>query len=271
MKTFDYRRFDYRGFIESGFDIVNKDGQTVPFRFNNIQNQYYAHDASGRDIILKFRQPGFSSLITAIFTTDFLLRKNSYSVIVADVDDNSEGLLSKVKLYLASYEEKNKIKVPLKYNSKTELYNTFMNTTFKIGTAQNQEFGRSRTITNLHLSEVAFFPNIDKIIAGAGQAVVADGRFLMETTANGFNEFKRYYEEAKLNLNGFKALFYKATDFYNETFLNKKKIELGDKFPQEYPKDDVTAFLTSGECYFIKDSLQRILQEITNQEVRAVA
>jgi len=250
---------DYKRFIEDNLQLVSKDGERVDFKLNRIQDKYLLQDYTGRDIVLKARQQGFSSLITGIFTTDFILRQNSYSVIVADIEDNAEGLLAKVKLYLASYEEKNKIKVPLKYNSKSELYNPFMNTTFKIGTAKNTEFGRSKTITNLHLSEVAFYSNIDNLIAGAGQAVVENGRFIMETTANGFNDFKRYYEDGQNQSNGFKSLFYRASDFYNQEFLRKKQVELKDRFVQEYPESDIEAFLTSGECYFSKDSLKHIL------------
>jgi hypothetical protein len=250
---------DYKRFIQENLQIVDKIGNRVNFKLNKIQDRYLLEDYSGRDIVLKARQQGFSSLITAVFTTDFILRQNSYSIIVADVEDNAEGLLAKVKIYLESYEEKNKIKVPLKYNSKSELYNPFMNTTFKIGTAKNTEFGRSTTITNLHLSEVAFYVNINNLIAGAGQAVVENGRFIMETTANGFNDFKRYYEEGKNRSNGFKSLFYKASDFYNREFLEKKRVELKDKFFQEYPENDIESFMTSGECYFEKEALKTIL------------
>jgi hypothetical protein len=258
---------DYKRFIEENLQIVDKTGSRIDFKLNAIQDKYLLNDCSGRDIILKFRQPGLSSLITGIFTTDFILRQNSYSVIVADIDDNAEGLLSKVKIYIESYEEKNKMKVPLKYNSKSELYNPFMNTTFKIGTAKNTEFGRSRTITNLHLSEVAFYPNIKNLIAGAGQAVVEDGRLIMETTANGFNDLKRYYEDGKNQSNGFKSLFYRASDFYSKEFLEKKRVELKEKYPQEYPENDIEAFITSGNCYFDKNALQVYLRESSDYRV----
>ncbi len=253
---FNPEQFDYKRFIENNFDIIDKKGNRVPFKFNNIQNQYFNNDYTGYDDILKARQQGFSSLITAIFGTDFILRKNSYSVVVADVEDNSEGLLSKVKLYIQSYEDKNKIKVPLKYNSKNELYNNFMNTYYKIGTAKNTEFGRSRTITNLHLSEVAYFSSIKNIIAGAGQAVVEGGRFIKETTANGFNEYK----EERESVSNFNKLFYPASKFYHKDFLEKKKLELKDKYCQEYPETEIEAFISSGETYFDKQALRYYLE-----------
>src|SRR3989339_766737 len=151
---------NYRQFIEDNFKIVNKQGVLVDFILNAIQRKYLLEDYTGTDDILKARQEGFSSLINAIFTADFLLKEHSYSVIVADIEENATGLLDRVKMFLSSYEEKNKIKIPLKYDSRFEMYNNFMDSRFVIGTAKNAEFGRSKTITNLHCSELAFFSNI---------------------------------------------------------------------------------------------------------------
>lgn len=252
--------YNYKQFIEDNFQIVNKESELVDFKLNAIQNQYLMHDATYSDLILKARQQGFSSLITAIFSTDFILKEYSYSVIAADIEDNAEGLLEKVKLYIQSYEEKNKIKVPLKYNSRAELSNPLMNSRFKIATSKNIDFGRSKTFTNLHCSEVAFFSNIQRVIAGAGQSVVETGKKIFETTANGFNELKTLWDDSKQGKTNLTPLFYKASDFYSKEFLDNKRRELGRLFAQEYPETDLEAFLTSGLCYFDSDRLQQYLR-----------
>lgn len=246
----------YKNFIEENFLIVNKAGETVPFIFNSIQTKFLEHDYADDCIILKARQEGFSSLIDAIFTTDFILRKNSYSVIVADIEENAIGLLDRVKFFLDSYAQINKVKVPLKYNNRFELHNPLQNSYLIIGTAKNTEFGRSKTISNLHLSELAFFPNIEKILAGCGQAVVENGRKILETTANGFNEFEELWNDPKTI---YKKLFYKASDFYSAEFLAKKRLELKETFQAEYPENDVECFLSSGQCYFDKEVLKVFL------------
>ncbi len=247
---------NYHKFIESRLKIINKESEEVPFVLNDIQSKYLNHDATGRDIILKARQQGFSSVILGQFTADFLLKAHSFNVVVADIDDNAAGLLKRVKYYIQKYEEVKGVKVPLKYNSKTELYNEAMDTTYIIGTAKNTEFGRSRTITNLHLSEAAFYPNLEDLIAGAGQAVVEQGRLIIETTANGFNYFKTFWDECMLGVKPYKPLFYKASDFYSPEFLDRKRMELGKKFQQEYPNTAEEAFLTSGDLYFDSEALQ---------------
>lgn len=251
---------DYKRFIQDCFKIVNKQGELVDFKLNEIQNQYLEQDFTGQDIVLKARQQGFSSLITAMFTSDFLLSEHSYSVIIADNEDNAEGLLKKVKDYIKSYELKRGIKIKLKYNTKMELHNEFMDTTFTIGTAKNQEFGRSKTITNLHCSELAFYPNIQAIIAGAGQAVTETGIKIFETTANGFNQFKTFYDNSKVGETGYKALFYPASKFYKPEFLKVKRLELDRMYYQEYPDTDIEAFMTSGECYFENESLRYYME-----------
>jgi hypothetical protein len=253
----------YKKFIEDNFQIVDKQGNLVDFRCNPIQDKYLLQDMSGSDIILKARQQGFSSIITALFATDFLLVPNSYSVIIADIEENAIGLLSKVKQYVESYEYKNKIKIPFKYESRFELDNSLMKSKFIIGTAKNIDFGRSRTFTNLHCSEVAFYSNIESIKAGAVQAVVASGRKIFETTANGFNEFRKFYMSAKEGANNYRAHFYRASAFYTEEFLAMKKKELGRLYPQEYPETDIEAFLTSGECFFDMGALKRHLDFAT--------
>lgn len=256
----------YKKFIENRFKIVNKENKAVPFILNKIQNKYLLEDYSGRDVILKARQQGFSSIILAIFTVDFLLKENSRSVIMADISDNASELLDRVKFYLKSYEEIKKVKIPLKYNSKYELFNEATNSRYTIGTADNYDFGRSKTITNLHLSEFAFYKQPEKLLAGAMQAVVPSGRVIIETTANGFNSFKTFWDECKVGERTFNPLFYKASDFYSSDFLERKRKELKELFSQEYPETDIEAFVTSGDNYFDKEALQFYLEAVQNAE-----
>lgn len=257
--------FSYKRFIPARFRIINKKGEDSAFdsdeRHWGLQLRFLEElRLLSRLVILKARQQGFSSIILAVFTADFILRPNSRSVVVADIDDNATELLDRVKMYIKFYEEIAQTKVPLKYNSKTELYNEYNGARYTIGTAKNTEFGRSKTITNLHLSEFAFYPNPEKILAGAGQAVVEDGRLIIETTANGFNEFKSFWDKSVLGETNYKPLFYKASDFYTPDFLANKQRELGRLYMQEYPESALEAFLTSGNLFFEAMALKHYLE-----------
>jgi hypothetical protein len=249
------KNLGYKRFIEERLTIVNKEAEEVSFILNAIQDKYLLEDYTGNDVILKARQQGFSSLILAIFTADFLLKDNQRNVIVADIDDNATELLDRVKQFIGSYEEKVQTKVPLKYNSKYELYNEATKSRYTIGTAKNVDFGRSKTITNLHLSEFAFYLHPNKLFAGALQAVVPNGRIIIETTANGYNEFKVFWDECVLGERTFNPLFYPASHFYDDGFLANKKKQLKELYPQEYPETATEAFLASGEQYFNPTSL----------------
>lgn len=256
------KNLGYKKFIEERLRIVDKNANDVPFILNAVQNEYLLQDYSGADVILKARQQGFSSLILAIFTVDFLIKENHRCVIVADRSENAIELLEKVKFYIKSYEEKRKVKVPLKYNSKYELFNEATNSKYTIGTAENTDFGRSKTINNLHLSEFAFYPHPEKFLAGALQAVVPNGRIIIETTANGFNFFKTFWDECRLGIRPFKPLFYGAKETYDDAYLAMKRQQLKELFPQEYPNTPEEAFLTSGIPYFDKEALQEYLQGV---------
>lgn len=245
-------------FIEDQLSIIDKTGKEVPFKLNAIQRKF-VNEATGRDIILKARQQGFSSFILGAFTKDFIFKENSLSVVLADNADNSQDLLARVKHYIKAFELQNNTKVPLKYNSKYELHNSYNNARYIIGTAENSEFGRSKTITNLHMSEAAFYKHFRKLHASAGTALVPSGRFVVETTANGFDEFKEFWDETVLGETGFEPHFFRASDFYSQEFLAAEKKRLGRLFDQEYPETAETAFITSGEQYFDQDALRELL------------
>ena len=117
MQTSPYTKSSL--FIEEQLSIIDKTGKEVPFQLNNVQ-KLFVEEATGKDIILKGRQMGFSSFILGAFTSDFIFKENSLSVVVADIADNAQDLLARVKHYIRAFETKNNTKVPLKYNSKYE-------------------------------------------------------------------------------------------------------------------------------------------------------
>lgn len=240
---------NYKAFIEENFRIIDKNATETQLILNSIQDHWINIEAS-RKIELKARQQGFTTIISAKKATKFILLPNRYIVTIADNTDNAMGILERVKFMLKSYEDINHVKVPLKYNSKYELFNEANNSHWIIGTAENIDVGRSKTITDLHISEAAFARDLKRLLAGVLQAVVPDGEVDIETTANGFNEFKQVWDLATLGENNLTPLFYKASEFYSPEFLAEKKKELGAFYAQEYPETPEEAFLTSGDLFF---------------------
>ena len=68
---------NYQAFIEKNFQIINKQGKIQPFILNNVQDRYYVGLASHygknvegvRDIILKARKEGISSIVLAMLSS----------------------------------------------------------------------------------------------------------------------------------------------------------------------------------------------------------
>lgn len=259
-----FKADSYIKLIREDFRIVNKEGLEVPFTMKEAQDDFIKN-ITGRDIILKARQLGFSALILAIATVRFIYSKNERIVCISHETSATQRLLDRVKFYINCFEQKAGAKIPMKYNSRSEMAFTDRNNSFYIGSAGSKEFGRGDTITFLHLSEAGFYENMENLFAGVMQAVTPNGLVFIESTANGFNFFRDFWMRTKLNETGFKDHFYNPKWEYGEAFLEQKKKELQGKFPQEYPMTDVEAFITSGNLYFDNLSLRYYLENIKEQ------
>jgi hypothetical protein len=285
------QRSDPRCWIESNLWLRGKDQRMVPFRLWPAQAHWYRR-RSGCDVILKARQLGFTSLICALYLADTVLRPNTISVMVAHDLDSVERIFQIVRLFWERLpeEEKRRLGEP-RYLNKRELYWPSLNSRFWVGTAGSAASGRGHTINNLHCSELAYWSNLEKVLAGLTEGVPPGGRIVIESTANGTgNPFHDLWVEAKQEESAYHPHFYpwwwdqgyrlpgpplrdlteeeqqlKETRGLNEDQLRWRRAKmraLRDRFPQEYPEDEVTCFLASGRCVFDTTVLSAIHQRI---------
>ncbi len=273
----------YSRFMGDKFTIIDKDKQEVQFvqlppqdDFLKMLAWYYLI------IILKSRKLGFSSTALGVAATKFLTGRNEKCVSMSFDQTASDKQLARAKHFIKSYEyNKSKelgydFKVPMKYNSKSEMVwegkdkdgKSFTNT-LRVGTAKSASFGRGDDITFLHLTEVAFCDDVDALLSAVGEAVVHGAHTILETTANGFNSFKTFWDDAMLNNRDFACLFYVPEWEYDAEFLARKKKKLKRLFDQEYAPDPETAFITSGATYFQKDAMYFYLQQVKEWERRS--
>jgi len=273
-----------RPWIERNLWIRTKDRVVVSFRFNTAQVDYDEHRTRW-DMILKPRQLGFTTQVCALFFADTLLRPNTTSVIVAHDTDSSEKVFRIVQLFWERLpeEERQRTGMP-RFSNRKEFLWPKINSHFFVGTAGSLTFGRGQTINNLHCSEFAFWPKPEEALIALTEAVPADGRVVVESTANGMgNHFHDLWTEAKLAGNRFATHFYvwwedptyriaaePLADLSQEGLRLKrawsldddqirwrrdKRRQLRESFVQEYPEDDVTCFLASGRCCFDTQAL----------------
>lgn len=255
--------------------IRDKDQRVVPLQFNEVQRHYLSR-ASRRDLVLKARQFGFSTLFQAELFRLATTRRVTTATLGND-DDNTQKMRRIMQCF---YDH-----LPQDFRPDRTLDNARIMTVKQtgsqvmIGTAGNKNTGRGGTYSHIHGSEVAFWPDAESIIAAslqAGNPVVA-----LESTPNGAQGW--FYERCMEALDGgrdWRLHFYPwwwGADYmlpldpdeeivYSDEeaaladraglspeqikWRRSKQRELKHLFPQEYPEDPRSCFLLSGSSFF---------------------
>ncbi len=257
--------------------ILTKKRTIEPLRLKRAQADFAAN-MTGRDIIIKSRQIGFSTFIQAHLFLEAVNKTARVGVIAHD-DDTTQKLRDMQQLFYDGLPDDTKPQRTR--NSSTRAYYPQTNSQVYIGTAGNKTAGRGGTYSHLHGSEVAFWNNGSQLIAGMMQGVPVDGVIILESTANGTQGW--LYEEVMAALRGestFKVHFYawwwdedawieltehEVIDYSADEqalvnahnlapeqikFRRAKQRDLRDLFPQEYPESIEGAFLSSGDNVF---------------------
>jgi hypothetical protein len=164
---------------------ANEQGETaVPFKPNRAQRRFIAK-LHTRNIILKARQLGFTTLVAILWLDHALFNENQRCVIVAQDRDKAEEIFrDKVKF---AYERLPKAVLasrPTVTENKSELLFS-NNSSIKVSTS-----ARGGTPHRLHISEYgkicAKFPDkAQEIMTGSFPAVPLDGITIVESTAEG--------------------------------------------------------------------------------------
>ncbi|MGH9858319.1 MAG: hypothetical protein ACRD4B_10790, partial [Acidobacteriota bacterium] len=167
--------------IESMFMIVDKDGNDVPFILNREQAILDAL-LSNRDRVPKARQLGISSYVLARFLVRCLTKRNTRAVVISHDEKSTQKMLDRVYYYIANLRGPQPV---IKNSNRNEITFPKMHSTFYIGTAGAKKFGRGDMITDLHCSEIAYWPDPKGLISGLYQAVPRNGHIIEESTGNG--------------------------------------------------------------------------------------
>lgn len=273
------------------FCIVDKKRNTVPFFFNDVQADFIDKlETMGTDkpfFILKGRQQGFTSVITAIQLSYAIVRKNFAGFTMADRTDNTMAIFNdKARVVYDRLPEL--LKPKEKFNSRNEMFFDRLGSSWRIATATEQ-VGRSRTLNFVHFSEVAFYEcDLSALQAGIGEAITAGAIQIYETTANGFNQAKDLWDSGSchnLFYEWWRSPEYRSNEYrYLETddpwlikrievlremgcddaqiawyakkydgYLDKKLIR------QEYPITPEEAFVSSGASLFDTEAINNQL------------
>ena len=309
-----------KDYIESCLKIRTKSGAVIPFRLNAAQRKLYdvarRQQEAGRPvriIILKARQLGFSTLTEGLIFHACATRPNTNALIVTHREDATANLFRMSKLFYDELPEP--VKPMLRTSNAQEL--VFENPTrspkekaqrpglrsrLRCATAGGRGIGRSDTLQCVHLSEYAFWPEgadgKAATLTGILQAVpsMPGTMVVIESTANGYEDFKERWDAAAAGENDFEAVFFAwfenpeytmepipGTEWTPEEEELRARYDLTDgqlqwrrwcianncggdldMFRQEYPSNADEAFLHSGTGVF--DNEQVILRRETAPE-----
>ena len=170
---------DHKHLIQLTMSLINKDSQKVPFLFNKSQAHYWDR-ISPRDIIVKARKQGFSTIRLARMVAKCMTMKNRHCVVVSHEEKSTMRLLERA-VYMI---ENSIVKINCKITGNTIIFPD-TNSKIWIGTAGAKAFGRGDDITDYHLSEYAFWTN-PNLITGIEEGCMNDSEGCIESTANGW-------------------------------------------------------------------------------------
>lgn len=163
----------------------DQDGSVVPFVPNAAQRQLLGK-LWNRNIILKARQLGFTTLVAILWLDHALFNADQRCGIIAQDREAAEVIFrDKVKLAYDRLPAELKAAMPLARDSASELLFAHNNSSIRVATSM-----RSGTIHRLHVSEFgkicAMFPlKAKEVVTGSLPAVPADGIAIIESTAEG--------------------------------------------------------------------------------------
>lgn len=221
---------DYSVFAPKFIKIVDKTGEQVPFKHNDIQKSINAKikelRAIGklvRLIILKGRQHGVTTDAQGRMIYNTVTKSNRNALIVAHEAPATAKIFDKSRYMYDNLDPT--IKPLQKASNATELVfdrptgykgkGKGLNSKISIQTAGDLGIGRGDTVHYAHLSEFAYWKGPEgkepkKQLAGINSAVpkTIDTEIIIESTANGFNGYKELWDEAVEGKNEWTPLFF---------------------------------------------------------------
>ena len=207
-------------YIENFVKIRDKKSNIVPLVLNKAQQRLYdviktqkQNNQPVRVIILKARQLGFSTVTGGFIMKETATHKNKQAAIVAHQEDSTTNLFNMYKLMYQNLPTAIQ-PTQLASNAKELVFDnkahTGLNSRIRCMTAGTGGVGRSFTINYLHISELAFWKSdVQETMLGLMQAVpnTPDSMVIIESTANGYEEFQSRWEAAEKGESDFYPLF----------------------------------------------------------------
>lgn len=229
-------RHDTPYYARHALKIVNERGEMIPFVYRKAQlkvdRALEAQRRAGRPMrvrVLKSRRVGVSTSVQAKVFQTATTRSNRRGLVVAHDTDTAGELFDISDVFYShlpgppDYDDSLKPGLVSRRASpggmkqlvfgetsraKRARGELGLNSSLKIDTAKEVQAGRGKTITDLHLTEVAFWPDPRKALSLLNAVFDnPDTLIVIESTANGHNAFKAGWDRAERGMGGYAAVF----------------------------------------------------------------
>jgi hypothetical protein len=272
--------------------IRPKVGSLAAFSFNAAQRELHriieeqkAKTGRVRVVVLKARQLGVSTYAAARLYHRTISNPGLRTIIIGHKVDASRNLFQIVKRFHDNLPDD--LRPSITVSNAEELLFDRLDSGYLVTVATTEGAGRSATAQLLHASETAFWPDLATQWASVLQTIPdADGtEVIVETTANGYNDFHKLWRKAEAGESEFLPVFLpwssapeyraKLPDDFEMTGAEKRLAELhgldaeqiawrrakvsqlgGEElFSQEYPLVASEAFIRANFDSFIPADL----------------
>lgn len=271
------------------YKIVDKSGRLITFKENKFQAQVN-NDPSRHKAILKARQIGFSTGCIIDLLDRTMFGRNVTSVILSHEKDSITKLFRIVLRAYKYMDDRIKPRIDRGGGSKHELYFPEINSRIYCDLES-----RGDTIHNLHISEYGLMKDDERVRATVDAVPLKTGRITYESTPYGINHFYDLWFNQGRSEKKFFYPWYCFEEYQlptNELEYTDEEIEVIDKaaknykilitkeqiafrrwkiaqkgggvkgtrdFIQEYPEDEQSCFLTSGDAIFNLFNIRKML------------
>lgn len=144
------------------------------------------------------------------------------------------------------------VKPAVSIDSKSEIQFPKRPSSYFIGTAGSKAFGRGDTVGRAHLSEAAFYPDLERVLNGIAEAAEF-GQIDIETTPNGRDQIYEMWQKAKAGLSSYTPIFipwFIDGEYSSENMTEKEKEGLSvavqemfaisdEEFKKQYTEEEI--------------------------------
>jgi hypothetical protein len=268
--------------------VRDRYGQDVALHPNRVQREYEAQRGT-RNIVLKARQMGISTWVTGRLFLKTITHPGTLTVQVAHTQEAAESLFRMVHRFVERMPEEGlRGLVRTSRSNVRQIAFPALDSEYRVESAADPNAGRGLTITNLHCSEVARWTgDAAETLQGLRAAMPPTGELVLESTPMGAGGcFWKEWQEA--GETGLVRHFFpwwwepayvgRAVDEFGLTDVERllmhrhglSHAQIGFRRQifadfrglarQEYAEDASECFLSSGECVFDREGMDRCEQ-----------